>query len=60
MPNVSRDSEYAEGYGFEGPTMLDDGHRVHADALTRALSEISLRGDTTPRAVKMAQAMAMN
>ncbi|KFY49909.1 hypothetical protein V496_09703 [Pseudogymnoascus sp. VKM F-4515 (FW-2607)] len=60
MPNVSRASEYAEGYEFQGPTMRDDGHREHADALTRALSLISLHGDTTPRVVKMAQAMAMN
>lgn len=52
MPNVSRVSEYEDG--FEGSSMLGDGHQEHADALTRALSVISLHGDTTPRALKTA------
>ncbi|KFZ24246.1 hypothetical protein V502_01282 [Pseudogymnoascus sp. VKM F-4520 (FW-2644)] len=54
MPNVSRVSEYEDGYEFEGSSMLGVGHQEHADALTRALSVISLHGDTTPRALKTA------
>ncbi|OBT64825.1 hypothetical protein VE03_06518 [Pseudogymnoascus sp. 23342-1-I1] len=58
MPNVSRVSEYAEGYEFEGQNMLGNWTGEHADALTRALSMISLHGDTTPRALKLAEAAA--
>lgn len=63
MPNVSRVSEYEAGFepGGEGSGMLGFGHQQHADALTRALSQISLHGDTTPRALKTAvEISAMN
>lgn len=62
MPNVSRVSEYADGYegAREGLSMLGDSHQEHADALTRALSVISLHGDTTPRALKTLEAMPTN
>ncbi|KFY45388.1 hypothetical protein V494_00966 [Pseudogymnoascus sp. VKM F-4513 (FW-928)] len=62
MPNVSRVSEFADGseFGDEASSMLAGGHQQHADALTRALSVISLHGDTTPRALKMANVTATN
>lgn len=54
MPNVSRTSEYEEGFQAEGEgtSFLSIGNQAHADALIRALSQISLHGDTTPRALK--------
>ncbi|ELR09433.1 hypothetical protein VC83_01921 [Pseudogymnoascus destructans] len=56
MPNVSRMSEFGDGseFGGGGLSMLGGDHQQHADALTRALSRISLHGDTTPRALKTA------
>ncbi|KFX91809.1 hypothetical protein V490_05715 [Pseudogymnoascus sp. VKM F-3557] len=54
MPNVSRASEYEDGFQTEGEgtSFLSVGNQAHADALIRALSQISLHGDTTPRALK--------
>ncbi|KFY23849.1 hypothetical protein V493_05593 [Pseudogymnoascus sp. VKM F-4281 (FW-2241)] len=60
MPNVSRMSEYEEGTEFGGSSMLGGGHQEHADALTRALSRISLQGDTTPSALKTLNATTRN
>ncbi|OBT47680.1 hypothetical protein VE00_02185 [Pseudogymnoascus sp. WSF 3629] len=57
MPNVSRVSEYANGFEGESSSMFGDDHRQHADALSRALSVLSLHGDTTPRALKTAAAI---
>ncbi|OBT73349.1 hypothetical protein VF21_08386 [Pseudogymnoascus sp. 05NY08] len=56
MPNVSRMSEFGDGseFGGEGSSMMESDHQQHADALSRALSVISLHGDTTPRALKTA------
>ncbi|KFZ10444.1 hypothetical protein V501_05184 [Pseudogymnoascus sp. VKM F-4519 (FW-2642)] len=59
MPNVSRMSEYGDDseFGGEGSSMLGGNHQQHADALSRALSVISLHGDTTPRALKTSVAI---
>jgi hypothetical protein len=64
MPNVSRESEYEDG-SEDGNVDASDflnvnDHQEHANALTRALSHISLHGDTTPKALKAAGNTAEN
>lgn len=59
MPNVSRVSEYVDGFEVESSSMFGDDHQQHADALSRALSVLSLHGDTTPRALKTATAITV-